>query len=120
MLCSVTRLIIPSFFQTCVINCNNASCLQSEYFPNPHAYSPERWMKEDNVQPHPYLLLPFGHGPRMCIGKRFAEQQMYIAISKLVQNFTIQHSGSEDIGITYTIFGKPDEPLGLTVTPRGD
>ncbi|XP_013389553.1 cytochrome P450 10-like isoform X2 [Lingula anatina] len=105
---------------TCVINCNNASCLQSEYFPNPHAYSPERWMKEDNVQPHPYLLLPFGHGPRMCIGKRFAEQQMYIAISKLVQNFTIQHTGSEDIGITYTIFGKPDEPLGLTVTPRGD
>ncbi|XP_023932852.1 cytochrome P450 10 [Lingula anatina] len=72
---------------TCVINCNNIPCLQSEYFSNPHTYSPERWMKEDNVQPHPFLMLPFGHGPRMCIGKRFAEQQMYIAISKLVQKF---------------------------------
>ena len=42
-----------------------------EYFDNPEDYQPERWIRgeENETSVHPYLLTPFGHGPRMCAGK---------------------------------------------------
>lgn len=43
-----------------------------KYFPNPHEYDPERFNEENvgNIVPGSYM--PFGMGPRSCIGKLFA------------------------------------------------
>lgn len=68
-----------------------------ERYVSDHAlFKPERWIRgvkteEDKI--HPFTALPFGFGPRMCIGKRFAEQELYIAIIKLVKNFRIEYDG---------------------------
>jgi cytochrome P450 len=50
-----------------------------EYFPNAQAYIPERWMRGDPQESnhHPYALLPFGFGTRMCIGRKLAEFEMW-------------------------------------------
>ena len=51
------------------MNQNALLCL-SEYFPEPEQYRPERWLRESGDRSiHPYLHLPFGHGPRMCPGR---------------------------------------------------
>ncbi len=45
-----------------------------EYFTDPEEYIPERWVRggeESNTSVHPYLLIPFGHGPRMCAGQGY-------------------------------------------------
>jgi cytochrome P450 len=39
---------------------------------------------------------PFGHGPRMCIGKCFAELEIQIGICKLLQNFRIEWAADYD------------------------
>uniref|UniRef100_A0A915LD78 Class II aldolase/adducin N-terminal domain-containing protein n=1 Tax=Romanomermis culicivorax TaxID=13658 RepID=A0A915LD78_ROMCU len=67
---------------------------KEKYFKNPAKFSPERWLsKTDAVHEHPFVLTPFGHGPRMCAGRRFAEQDLYIALTKIVSKFKIKHEG---------------------------
>ena len=50
-----------------------------EYFPNAQAFISERWIKGDPEESHhhPYTMLPFGFGTRMCIGRRIAELEMW-------------------------------------------
>uniref|UniRef100_A0A6B2LSL0 Cytochrome P450 n=1 Tax=Arcella intermedia TaxID=1963864 RepID=A0A6B2LSL0_9EUKA len=44
-------------------------CRDPEYFPDPMAYNPDRWINQDNEFPNQnYLLQQFGFGPRMCLG----------------------------------------------------
>lgn len=56
-----------------------------EYFKDPQAFVPERWLKSDAEyrNTNPYLVLPFGHGPRTCIARRLAEQNMQVLILKV-------------------------------------
>ncbi len=37
-------------------------------FEEPTKFKPERWMRKDGPQQHPFSLLPFGFGPRQCYG----------------------------------------------------
>jgi cytochrome P450 family 6 len=40
-----------------------------EYFPEPDKFEPERFSEEAKSSRHHYVYLPFGEGPRLCIGK---------------------------------------------------
>jgi cytochrome P450 len=50
-----------------------------QYFPNAQEFIPERWIKGDPQESHhhPYALLPFGFGTKMCLGRRLAELEMW-------------------------------------------
>lgn len=43
-----------------------------KYFPEPHKYDPERFNDENKKNIPPYSYIPFGEGPRNCIGKEFS------------------------------------------------
>ncbi|KAF9415662.1 hypothetical protein HW555_006761 [Spodoptera exigua] len=60
-----------------------------KYFPNPEEFRPERFLPENANNIVPYSYLPFGEGPRMCIGKRIGMNTVRYALAAVVLNFEI-------------------------------
>lgn len=55
-----------------------------EFVQNSNQFLPERWMKtSENITMHPYASLPYGHGARMCLGRRFADLEIQILLAKV-------------------------------------
>ncbi|MFT3698537.1 MAG: cytochrome P450 [Kofleriaceae bacterium] len=58
---------------------------RADYFPNPLAFQPERMAPEAKKQRPRHTYLPFGAGPRVCIGQHFALMEGQLALATLVQ-----------------------------------
>ncbi|KAF6198657.1 hypothetical protein GE061_008409 [Apolygus lucorum] len=104
---------------TLVITQNMAACRQSQYFQDPLKFKPDRWIKGSPTynQVSPYLILPFSHGPRTCIARRLAEQNLLTLLIKLVRNYKLEWIGSGTLGIVTPLICKPDRPVKLRITP---
>ncbi len=75
-------------------------------FPDPLAFRPARWTGAD---PSLYAYLPFGAGPRMCIGTTFALMEIKLTLALIVQRFRLELPASATV----------DPELRLTLRPRG-
>ncbi|KAL9835720.1 cytochrome P450 3A9-like [Geothlypis trichas] len=91
-----------------------------EYWPNPDEFRPERFSKENKESIDPYTYLPFGAGPRNCIGMRFALLILKVAIVSLLQHFTFQTCKETQIPIKLSSVGllTPEKPIILKLVPR--
>ncbi|XP_067675975.1 probable cytochrome P450 12a5, mitochondrial [Haliotis asinina] len=108
---------------TSVVLMNQRAVKSKKYFPDPDVFRPERWLRDEagmrSIPIPPAALLPFGFGPRQCIGKRFAEQEIYLAVSKLIQNFEVSlEPGHEDIDVLYNPFLATRNPIRFVFTSR--
>ena len=81
-------------------------------FPDPEKFIPERWI-ENKKEIHPFSVRNFSHGPRMCIGKRFAELEIQVAVTKLLQNFQIEWAADYDLETFTELIITPTKPLIL-------
>lgn len=70
----------------------------AEYFAEPEMFFPERWIRNqvEEVCPrslrqsHPFSYLPFGFGTRLCAGKRVAEMELEVFLSRLLRHYKIE------------------------------
>ncbi|KAK3866624.1 hypothetical protein Pcinc_027854 [Petrolisthes cinctipes] len=87
-------------------------------FPRAGEFLPERWLRHKPLGPiHPYASLPFGAGTRMCIGRRIAEQEMYIFLTRVMQRFNVDYK-YENINIEQRLVFMPSKPLRFNLTER--
>ncbi|XP_056416251.1 cytochrome P450 3A4-like isoform X2 [Hyla sarda] len=91
-----------------------------EIWTDPEEFRPERFSKENKDTIDPYTFLPFGAGPRNCIGMRFALTNMKSVITLLLQNFSFRTCKDTPIPleIDTTGFLKTKKPVILNLVPR--
>ena len=58
-----------------------------EAWPDPEKFDPERFRSPEKDIRHPYQFMPFGTGPRSCIGMRFALMEIKIVLVKFLLNY---------------------------------
>lgn len=58
-----------------------------EVYPEPRRFRPERW---HDINPSPYEYLPFGAGPRMCLGYSFASMTLRVVLAMVLQRFSLE------------------------------
>lgn len=58
-----------------------------EIYPQPEKYDPDRFTPQQVSNRHPFAFMPFGEGPRICIGMRFAVVEVKLALAKILINF---------------------------------
>ena len=74
-----------------------------EYYPNPSKFDPNRFMPENKHLLVPYTYMPFGQGPRNCVGMRFAYQEIKLCMARLA--------------LIYQFHVTPNTPQKLTFRP---
>ena len=57
------------------------------YFPNPECFDPDRWTPERERALPRYGYLPFGGGPRVCIGNGFALMEAHLIVAAVARRF---------------------------------
>ncbi|XP_026725529.1 cytochrome P450 6B7-like [Trichoplusia ni] len=61
-----------------------------DYFPDPLEYRPERFYGDEKRNIKPYTYMPFGEGPRVCIGMRFARMQMAAGLITIFKKYRVE------------------------------
>ncbi|ANH06137.1 cytochrome P450 [Shinella sp. HZN7] len=84
----------------------------------PRAYMPERFLPENREAIHRFQYLPFGAGPRICIGATFAMQEAIIALGVLMRRFRFDMTEETRPWPVQRLTTQPANGLALRVTAR--
>jgi len=90
-------------------------------YPNPSKFDPERFSDENKTEIVPGTYLPFGSGPRNCIGSRLALMQIKYVVYQLLLNFKFELNGNTEVPIklakqAFTL--EAENEIHLTLIPR--
>lgn len=82
-------------------------------WPEPEHFDPERFAPGLEKDRHPYAYLPFGGGPRLCIGNQFALMEMQILLAMLLRAFAIRPVPDKRVTPNPLITLRPKQPIQI-------
>lgn len=84
-------------------------------YPEPKRFQPDRW---NTITPSPYTYMPYGAGPRTCLGMPFAERALRLMLPLILQRFRFSiPAGTRVDRLTRGNILQPFHPLPMLIEP---
>ncbi|MEH2320944.1 cytochrome P450 [Nostoc sp.] len=90
------------------------------YFEQPETFNPERWAGDLEKQLPRGVYVPFGGGPRICIGRSFALMETVLLLATIAQKFDMSLVPGQSIVPQPTITLQPQNGIKVVVKQRGN
>ncbi|MFC7078416.1 cytochrome P450 [Haloarcula halophila] len=87
------------------------------FYDDPETFRPERWV-DTTPRERGYEYVPFGAGPRICIGRHFARLEMKLALVTVLRRYRIE--APESVSVTPQMTSQPSGTVPLKLRPRED
>ena len=87
------------------------------WFDDPLTFEPDRWLGAEGNLPKG-AFLPFGAGPRVCIGKRFAELEAVLCLATLAQRYSLRLAPGTVVDLMPSITLRPKGPVPMVAHRR--
>lgn len=85
---------------------------------NPETFDPERFSPERSQGRHRFAYLPFGGGPRVCIGMALALTEAQLILATLAQRFRLKLVADQEIVLQHRITMRPRDGIKMVLEPR--
>lgn len=87
-------------------------------YPDPERFDPERFTPENEAKLPRLAYLPFGGGPRVCIGNSFAMIEARLILLTVLQRFQLRLAPGQQVRAQQVFTLRPKGGLPLTIHPR--
>ena len=88
-----------------------------DFWEDPERFDPERFTPERERNRHRYAYLPFGGGPRACIGQYFSMVESVTAIAVVLQAFRLT-SPADEVPLSSLVTLRPASAVRCRLAPR--
>ncbi len=88
----------------------------AKYWENPEEFKPERFTPENKKKHVPFSYLPFGGGPRLCIGNNFALMEMQFVLVEMVRRYKFEIIKDQQIELNPLITLRPRYGIKMKVS----
>jgi cytochrome P450 len=88
------------------------------YWDNPQAFDPERFSAERSANRPRFAYLPFGAGPRACIGSALAMLEMQLVVPMVVERFRLRLAPGHRVAMAPLITLRPRGGMPMLPEPR--
>jgi len=87
-----------------------------QYWPNPESFDPERFSKANEKLHRAFAYLPFGAGPRGCIGGNYATLQILMILRDLLRRYDLRLAPGQTIEPRPMVILRPKHGIRMTFT----
>ncbi|MEQ1953625.1 cytochrome P450 [Mesorhizobium sp. CN2-181] len=87
-------------------------------FDDPETFRPERWMDGLARRLPRFAYMPFGGGPRICIGQRFAMIEAVLILATIFRHFSVEWQRERPITLFPSITLRPREGVWVRLLPK--
>ncbi|MBK6686348.1 MAG: cytochrome P450 [Deltaproteobacteria bacterium] len=88
------------------------------WFPDPARFWPERFLPETQGVLHPHAFIPFGAGPRACIGRHFAMAELVLMLASIAQRCELRLAPGQDVRMNARVTLAPQFPIQMEILER--
>lgn len=88
------------------------------WYPESEKFDPQRWTKDNEAKLPKYAYLPFGGGPRICIGNAFAMMEATLILASIVQKFHLRLVPNHPVVPEATVTLRPKYGMKMTIERR--